>query len=575
MPVRAALLIVLPLVFLGPLTAQDRRDVEDFEFVVKTVAEEGAAIRRHRIDWNGVAKTYRTRLEGVKDEAGLVALVMELLAECRDGHTGVLRHGVDRAKLPSKWDGLWSAGLWVVQEGGRFQLAGRDQEKGARPGATWVTVGGWPVHLAMERERRRCARIQGLSSSHSFFASIGNRAVPMGEAESIELGFLVDGEVETEPVRRWGPTGRGFDSMSVDGPEGLARKDGAVGYVLSGEGAARIGYLRITGSMDEATAKAFHAAMDELGAIGALVLDCRGMGGGGDGPAWDVAGRFFAKPVGNGRNGRIEPTGSKPFLGPVLMIQDELEVSSAETFTWAMSETGRAISIGRPTGGWSIIPRRFRAPSGRFDFRVGVTDRPTPIRGILTEGTGWAPDLLVPRGPVLTRNARFTLELATGLAALALAEGEDATRDLVRRLGEGRFDEIRQKRKRARSAAGAPDLVPLVEALEADLTATLDLETALLERCDPPDVLGARARLEEIRPRAREAGAKRALTALERKLKGLAGEARAQEALLEALDARFSWSERERASFLKAHGRSAHADFARKNLPGKDDASGR
>jgi len=126
-----------------------------------------------------------------------------------------------------------------------------------------------------------------------------------------------------------------------------------------------------------------------------LVLDCRGMGGGGDTPAWEMAGFFFEKSPPHGRV-RIPADTHYSFTGPVVMLIDERMISSAETFTWAMTETDRVVTVGRPTGGATIIPTSFDAPSGLFSFRLGVTDRKTPGKGVQPEGKGTAPDVYVP-----------------------------------------------------------------------------------------------------------------------------------------------------------------------------------
>ncbi|MCB9831092.1 MAG: hypothetical protein H6807_01355 [Planctomycetes bacterium] len=561
-------MVLLALVLLGaPLPAQADVHEKDFDFVCATVAKESAAIVRHGIDWKEVEKRYRPRLAELKSDAELVALVAELLAECRDSHTGLLDYRIGEAKLPSKWDGIWSSGLWIVEDDGRFHLAGRDGKGTIDLGACLVAIGDWPAHLAMERELRRCARILGISSRQSFFASIGNRFVPLRDAEAAELAFLDDGKLKTERFRRWGPSGRGFDSFTVTAPEGLKWAEGAVATMLPGAVGPKIGYLRITGSMDGRTVTAFHAALDGLRGAEAIVLDCRGMGGGSDASAWEMAGRFFPKGVDNGRNGRIEASGSWQFEGPVIMIQDSLEVSSAETFTWAMSETGRAISLGRPTGGWSIIPRRFSAPSGKFDFRVGVTDRATPIKGLKTEGLGWQPDLLVGLGPKLSADASSQLELACDLAVAALAVGVEGARDLFALLGAGRSEDFVREIGRRKGLSGLERWARL---FEDDLLATLAVEKLLLEEQQPPDCLGCERRLVGLRERARSRKAKAELKALEKCLKGLVREAKAEEALLEALDRDFGWSAAVRTAYLKKHGKTAYGRFAEERLPARD-----
>ena len=55
---------------------------------------------------------------------------------------------------------------------------------------------------------------------------------------------------------------------------------------------------------------AFHKAFDALKGMEALLLDCRGMGGGGDYQAWEMAGRLFTKTVPNGPGRRSKPTAS-------------------------------------------------------------------------------------------------------------------------------------------------------------------------------------------------------------------------------------------------------------------------
>ncbi|MEN8152138.1 MAG: S41 family peptidase, partial [Planctomycetota bacterium] len=146
-----------------------------------------------------------------------------------------------------------------------------------------------------------------------------------------------------------------------------------------------------------------------------------------------MAGLFFEKPPGHGR-ARIPATGR--FTGPVVMLIDERMISSAETFTWAMTETGRVVTVGRPTGGATIIPRSFDAPSGLFSFRLGVTDRKTPGKGVQPEGIGTAPDVYVPytaktladgRDPVL-ETARLVLGhlLAGKSRKQAIAAGKKA-----------------------------------------------------------------------------------------------------------------------------------------------------
>jgi C-terminal processing protease CtpA/Prc len=175
------------------------------------------------------------------------------------------------------------------------------------------------------------------------------------------------------------------------------------------------------------------------------------MGGGGDHPAWAMAGRFYEKSTPLEAGSTIQPTGGWQFAGPVVMLQDEREASSAETFTWAMVETGRVVSVGRPTAGMTIIPTTFDAPSGIFSFRMGVHDRYTPIKRVQPEGIGTPPDVFVPYAPHL------------------LTEGQDPCRrvglEILRRLVD---DEDRKSVVDAYAAVLESDAKRLPEKVRTD-----------------------------------------------------------------------------------------------------------
>ncbi len=197
----------------------------------------------------------------------------------------------------------------------------------------------------------------------------------------------------------------------------------AKGFVVAKKLLPYLGYIRILGGMDDNTKAAFSDAMLRVKDTRALILDCRGMGGGGDGPAWEMAGRFFTRNIPFKHDPVLKPSGEWQYEAPVVMLTDERMVSSAETFTWAMAETLRAITVGRPTGGATIIPRSFEVPSGIFKFRLGCRDRETSVNGVHPEGKGTAPKVYVPydaelltrfQDPILAAGFDVALMLALG-----------------------------------------------------------------------------------------------------------------------------------------------------------------
>lgn len=554
--------------------AEQGRYLEDFEFIRTTVAREGASVRSRSIDWNGVCAALRPEFERAASDRDHVRNVLRLLAGLRDSHTGVTRSSVPWAELPSKWDGLYGGGLWFGWEDGRVMLRGVMEGHSLRGkvplGSTLVAIGGKPAWLVLQEEKRRIVEHQGSSSDHSLFASLGNRLLPFGDAQTLDLAFLTPTlEIVEVKAPRWGPGGKAFSPATVQLPEGLAWREGAVAGLLRAEGSEKVGYIRITGSMDEATVKGFHAAFDELREAEAILLDCRGMGGGGDSQAWEMAGRFFTERVPNGPGRAIEPSGSWQFAGPVAMLQDELEVSSAETFTWALSETERALSVGRPTGGWGIIPKVFRCPSGLVDFRLGVNDRPTPIRGIRTEGVGWPPDLLVPYGPVLCAEPDPARDIA--LQALRLLRAGVPRKAVVGLFGTLLSGDAKGFLKAAGAVskkAKGWDPRPLAEKVAADLGATLSLERSLLDRPEilAPDYRGASGRLAALLDRAKAARLTADASAFKKTVEKGRAEAAAQDALLALLASGEGEDPEARRKFIRSHGKTRVGRYAATEL---------
>ncbi len=564
--------------------AGDPRFEKDFDFLAKTVRLEYAALKSKDIDWDAICKRFEPRFAKCESEIEHVKNVMEILATLRDSHTGVTETRVDRKELPGKFDGLYGGGLWFGWDGGKFVvrgiMAGHALGSTVPIGSVLVCAGGEPAWYAMERERRRAARFAGASSDHSFWASLSNRLLPFGEKRDVEAQFLdPTGKTRKVTVPRWGPGGQSFDFVGLFLPEGLEGKDAASSAIVRTEWSKNVGFLKITGGMDAATVSAFHAAFDALKGMDALVLDCRSMGGGGDPFAWEMAGRLYSKGVPYGSR-RLEPSGSWQFDGPVVMLQDETEVSSAETFTWAVSETGRVVSVGRPTGGWGIIPRGFELPSGIAKFRLGVNDRPTPLKNVHTEGVGWPPDVLIPFGPEMCLagekkwaplvNEKYpdpVLAVATEiLRVLHAGVPADEARDAFHGLAEGEAAAFLAFAKKAAAKAKGFEGDRLAKLFKDDLEAEIAQERALLDLQDemPPDALGALRRAPRLVARAKALGLAKDAAALEKAVKAAKSEAAAQEALFAALDADFALSDKAAKAFLGKHGATKTGRFVKR-----------
>jgi len=553
------------------LRGDRQRYLEDLEFLDDTVRQRAAALKSKQIDWKAAVARFRPRFAEAKDDREHLSNIMGLLAVLQDSHTDVWKTSVEG--LPSKWDGVFGGGLWFGFEQGKFVLRGLTADhplaSTVKPGSVLVSIGEEPAWLQMARVKSRIAGFSGISSDHSLFTSMSNRLLPFGEQQQLELTFLEPeeggGRLRRGRTARFAPSGKSFSPSSVELPEGLASGPGAVSCRLPSTAGADLGYLRITGGMNRETVLAFHRALEPLRDVDGLLLDCRWMGGGSDDAAWEIAGRFYEDGLNNGTNGRIEPSGDWQFGGPVVMLQNETEVSSAETFTWAMSEAGRVISVGRNTGGWAIIPRVFDCPSGLASVRIGVTDRRTPIQGVATEGIGWPPDVIVPYGPVFSALADPVRMIALEIASL-LAQGCD--RERVRAdyhaLFEGEVAKFRKSAARHQKEVEEYRPDRIAKLVRDDLEGELKLEVLLLEQegSGAPDVLGAQARQERLLLRGRAAGLKGETAALARALKSARAEAAAQQAFLDLMGSDFSEpEERDRKQFLSRHGKSKLGRF--------------
>ncbi|MHC4224143.1 MAG: S41 family peptidase, partial [Planctomycetota bacterium] len=367
---------------------------KDFEFLERTVRTRFPALKKKGVDWKSICKTWRPRFATCKDDETHLLNANLLLAHLGDMHTGITESTIT-VHVPTT-DGLYGGGLWIARDGGRILLRalspGHPLARKIRPGAELLSVDGRPARLVHEEARHQMRKWSGWSSTHFLDSCLSFRFFPFGKKTLISVEFLnPGGKLVDAKLAQFGPDGRGCSRVAVTMPEGVDPKGKAVSARLEPD----LGYVRILGGMNEPTRADFFAAFDEIKGVKGVILDCRGMGGGTDRPAYAMAGRFFPK------GGVVPPSGDWQFKGPVVLLQDERQVSSAETFTWVMTESDRVVSVGRHTGGATIVPMGFEVPSGLFKFRMGVSDRRTPIKRVQPEGVGTPPDIFVPYEPYL------------------------------------------------------------------------------------------------------------------------------------------------------------------------------
>ncbi|MEN8148312.1 MAG: hypothetical protein ABFS86_00730, partial [Planctomycetota bacterium] len=300
--------------------APDHRKLydKDFAFIEKTVKADFPAFEKKDVDWRKVCRKWRPKFRAAKSDREHLLNVHRLLATLGDSHTGVTRSKAGE-QVPS-FDGLRGAGMWIAVEGDRrvvrALMPGHSLTSKVPPGSELVEFDGRPAAEVHEEVRNRIRTWHGWSSTHFLDARLSFQFFPFGGKRTIRAKFRTPkGRMTTVSLPAWGPGGRGLSRQAVTMPTSIPMSGKAVSGMLD----ERAAYARILGSMSDPTRAAFFDAVNRVAEADGLILDCRGMGGGGDTPAWAMAGLFFEKPPGHGR-ARIPATGR--FTGPVVMLID-------------------------------------------------------------------------------------------------------------------------------------------------------------------------------------------------------------------------------------------------------------
>jgi len=177
-----------------------------------------------------------------------------------------------------------------------------------------------------------------------------------------------------------------------------------------------VGYINILtmygyGTSAEDTRAAAGAAIDQaladLGDVETIIVDVRWNGGGEDGIALEIAGRFadqsylaFSKQTRDGdsftplREYQVVPGGEKQFTGETIVLTSGVTASAAEIFIMAMGALPNVTVMGEPTsGGHSDILGR-TLPNGGG---VGLSNQVYYASdGQIYESIGMQPDVVVP-----------------------------------------------------------------------------------------------------------------------------------------------------------------------------------
>ncbi|NCC30855.1 MAG: hypothetical protein EOM24_02390 [Chloroflexia bacterium] len=376
------------------------------------------------IAWDEVYQRYAPQVAATADDAAYWKLVAEMLAELQDGHTNLQSPARQHGRI--FFGTARVMGTEVVVD----QVSQAARQAGLAPCAVLVAIDGRPLDEALDavptiltasgtpHNRRALAAFNVLSST-----------TPQMEVTLLDA----NGQPQTVTLIHQPETATSAVSGSRERPPAIQAE-----RLPSGLGLIKINAFW----SDDDLVAAFDAALKELFDAPGLIIDVRGNGGGNQLLADQMAARLLDEPFTYGRDhfaGRMPQRGwlagisfrltprAPIYRRPVAVLIDERSFSTTEQFVVALVDSGRATTVGRPTGGGSGNPVRFDLTGGAF-VRFSTADfRRTDGRP--TEGMGLVPDLPVNlrasdcNGPDRDREAAEALLLGNAQRLAVHTEG--------------------------------------------------------------------------------------------------------------------------------------------------------
>lgn len=338
------------------------------------------------VDWDAVYEANAPRVAAAESEEAYRQIVAEILSELDDLHTRV--NGVSSPMACCFAVTTEIDGQAVVTRSGA-----QATEAGLVPGAQIVAVDGRPVEERVQDYLQRYGSGSPGSRQEAFIHLLalydGNDALTVnfidvqGQEQSVVLRF-------TEPSQ---PAEPEPDSAPLITAE---RLDSGIAVIRIPTFSNRDGHDLVA---------EFDAALDSVFNAPGLILDLRGNGGGSTMYSDRIAGRFFDETFVYGREyfrhrlpqrlwrsqfNYTVKSRAPMYTGPVAVITDWTNASTAENFLAAMVDSGRAFIVGQTTAGSSGNPIHFQLPGGDCQFSTGDFHR---LNGLSIEGRGFDPDI--------------------------------------------------------------------------------------------------------------------------------------------------------------------------------------
>lgn len=374
------------------LTDAQRREI--LQFVWQEVRDSHYDPKLGGVDWEAIRANYLEKLDTVKSEEEFYRLLNEMLGHLGQSHMGVIPPGVYVAGRTGRIDPTGrSVGLVVQLVEDRPVVV---RVRRGSPAMRWGIPAGSEI-LAIDE-----------TDAQTILDQVRERRLPpVEERMQIQLAFLerlggtpgskvriryrdLDGREHTAELLRERPRGEWVQFGNLP-PIPV--------HIEARQLPNNIGYIAFNAFMPPVM-KEIPQIIRSMRNMKGLIIDLRGNVGGIGLMAGGIAGYLVDKetPLGimslrSGTYGIVAYPQEGAYKGVVVVLVDELSVSTAEIFSAGLQEAKRVVVVGRPTPGMALPSKVVEIPYGGLLQCVIANFETSRKRRI--EGVGVQPDVPV------------------------------------------------------------------------------------------------------------------------------------------------------------------------------------
>ncbi|MEM9378491.1 MAG: S41 family peptidase [Planctomycetota bacterium] len=352
------------------------------------------------VDWDAEYLAMIPRVAAAESTDAYYALLAELAAKLRDGHTSITppRELQRRGAIPGLLTELVEDRVVVAHVLGAEFLDAEIER-----GDELVTIDGVEVRAHADA---RIRPYQSSSTPHHLDRIVFEWRLLEGPVGPVELGFRTrDGDAITVASRRLSAEEWEFVPVQRPADPPAYRRT-----MLPGD----VAYVELNSFVDSTVRESFAADFDEIARAKAVILDVRRNLRGNGAVGFDVLAHFTDAPFavsswGALRYSAVRRAWGRPaeferrtgntwragpeacYRGPVIVLTSAHTFSAAEDFAAAFDALGRGKIVGETTAGSTGQPLSFRLPGGGYGRFTAKRD--TYPDGSEFVGRGIAPDV--------------------------------------------------------------------------------------------------------------------------------------------------------------------------------------